>query len=78
MRRLPIEGTVLEVSDRGAGEPVVLVQTALTADELRPLAEQPTLSGFRTVLFTGADTRAAARPRVPDRSAATPPTVAPY
>ena len=29
----------LEVEARGAGEPVVLIQTALVADELRPLAE---------------------------------------
>ncbi|WP_211239687.1 alpha/beta fold hydrolase [Jiangella gansuensis] len=40
----------LDVSDEGAGEPVVLVQTALTADELRPLATA-LREGYRTVLY---------------------------
>ena len=35
----------LYVSDFGSGEPVVLVQTALTADELLPLARE---SAWRT------------------------------
>lgn len=33
------EGLELEVADVGAGEPVVLIQTALTGDELIPLTE---------------------------------------
>ncbi len=35
----------LEVEVVGDGEPVVVIQTALTADELRPLAEQTARSG---------------------------------
>ena len=34
---------VLEVMVRGSGEPVVLIQTGLTADELVPVAEHPDL-----------------------------------
>ena len=49
---VPIGAAKLEVSDRGSGDPVVLVQTALTADEFGPLADQPPLrNGFRTVLY---------------------------
>jgi pimeloyl-ACP methyl ester carboxylesterase len=42
----------LEVSDWGSGEPVVFIQTALTADELRPLANEAVLrDGYRKVLY---------------------------
>jgi pimeloyl-ACP methyl ester carboxylesterase len=42
----------LEVEVHGLGEPVVLIQTALIADELRPLASQPALlDHYRTVLY---------------------------
>ncbi len=42
----------LEVLDEGAGDPVVLVQTALLADELLPLVRQlQMLSGYRTVVY---------------------------
>jgi pimeloyl-ACP methyl ester carboxylesterase len=45
-RRLVTVGDVdLEVEVLGDGEPVVVIQTALTADELRPLAERTALSG---------------------------------
>ncbi len=37
MRRLRITDGVLAVADESVGEPVVLVQTALTADELLPV-----------------------------------------
>jgi pimeloyl-ACP methyl ester carboxylesterase len=51
-RLIPVDEVHLEVCDQGAGEPVLLVQTALTADELRPLAEQLTSrDAFRTILF---------------------------
>lgn len=40
MRLVPIGDAQLEVSDEGSGEPVVFVQTALTADELVPLARE--------------------------------------
>jgi 3-oxoadipate enol-lactonase len=42
----------LEVSEWGAGEPVVFIQTALTADELVPLATHPALGhGYRRVVY---------------------------
>ena len=42
----------LEVVDGGFGEPVVLVQTARMAHELRPVPEQlPLRDGFRTILY---------------------------
>ena len=40
----------LEVLDQGSGEPVVFIQTALTADELSPLADRLS-DRFRTVLY---------------------------
>ncbi len=52
MELVPVDGAVLEAEVRGSGEPVVLVQTALLADELLPLALQPVLrAGYRTVLY---------------------------
>lgn len=42
----------LEVKVRGIGEPVLLVQTALTADELLPLAIQPALAdAYRVIMY---------------------------
>ncbi len=50
MRLIAAGGVRLEVSDRGAGEPVLLIQTALTADELRPLGDRLLQrSAYRTV-----------------------------
>jgi pimeloyl-ACP methyl ester carboxylesterase len=43
MRSVALDQTELEVDVRGSGEPVVLIQTALVADELLPLAMQPPL-----------------------------------
>jgi pimeloyl-ACP methyl ester carboxylesterase len=40
---------VIEVVDAGAGEPVLLVQTALLAEEFRPLCDEPALAGHRLV-----------------------------
>ena len=52
MRLIAAGGVRLEVSDRGAGEPVLLVQTALIADELRPLGDRLLQrSAYRAVLF---------------------------
>jgi len=43
---------VLEVEIGGSGEPVVLIQTALTADEFLPLARQPDLrDDFQVILY---------------------------
>lgn len=41
----------LEVSDVGVGEPVVLVQTALMADELQHLATHPSLRAYRRIAY---------------------------
>ena len=45
MRRVALDGAELEV--RGRGEPVLLIQTALVADEFLPLANQP---AYRTTI----------------------------
>ena len=45
---IPAQGARLEVIDEGSGDPVVFVQTALTADELVPLAER-VCDGSRTI-----------------------------
>jgi pimeloyl-ACP methyl ester carboxylesterase len=50
-RLVEVADTELEVSDEGAGEPIVFVQTALTADELVPLAATPALADHRRVLY---------------------------
>jgi pimeloyl-ACP methyl ester carboxylesterase len=50
MAGVPVDGAELEAVVLGSGDPVVLVQTALTADELLPLAER--LRGhFRVVHY---------------------------
>jgi pimeloyl-ACP methyl ester carboxylesterase len=51
MQLIPIPGAQLEVADWGFGEAIVLVQTALGADELLPLAHQPALAGYRKLLY---------------------------
>jgi pimeloyl-ACP methyl ester carboxylesterase len=48
---IAVPGARLEVFDWGSGEPVVFIQTALTADELRPLATDPALDGYRRILY---------------------------
>jgi pimeloyl-ACP methyl ester carboxylesterase len=50
-RSVAVPGARLEVFDWGSGEPVLFVQTALTADELRPLATDPALDGYRKILY---------------------------
>ncbi|AUI50283.1 hypothetical protein AC20117_05035 [Arthrobacter crystallopoietes] len=40
----------LEVLDEGSGEPIVFIQTALTADELFPVADQ-LRDRFRTIVY---------------------------
>lgn len=52
MRLVHVGDCALEVSDSGSGVPVVFIQTALTADELRPLADETAARGpFRTVVY---------------------------
>ena len=50
MRLVDVGDATLAVRDEGAGDPVVFVQTALTADELRPLT-RALGPAFRTVLY---------------------------
>jgi pimeloyl-ACP methyl ester carboxylesterase len=51
-RLVAVEDGELEVLDWGSGEPVVFVQTALTADELLPLASEVALGeGYRKVVY---------------------------
>jgi pimeloyl-ACP methyl ester carboxylesterase len=50
-RRL-VQGADLEVEVHGVGEPVLFVQTALTSDELLPIAQQPVLADrYQTILY---------------------------
>ncbi|MFI7481652.1 alpha/beta fold hydrolase [Kocuria sp. M1R5S2] len=50
-RRIHLPDTTLEVAVRGAGDPVVVVQTAATADEFVPFATRPELDDHRLVLY---------------------------
>jgi pimeloyl-ACP methyl ester carboxylesterase len=50
LRRVPLPCAALEVEVRGSGEPVLLIQTALVVDHLRPLANQPPLqAGYQII-----------------------------
>ncbi len=49
-RRVVLPEAVLEVAVRGLGEPIVLIQTALTADEFLPIASQPELQDHYQVI----------------------------
>jgi pimeloyl-ACP methyl ester carboxylesterase len=52
VRLIEVEGARLEVDEWGTGEPVVLIQTALSADDLLAVANGPALSGgFRKVVY---------------------------
>lgn len=48
---IAVQDARLEVLDVGSGEPVVFVQTALMADELRPVATDPALDDYRKILY---------------------------
>lgn len=50
-RLVTVPAAVLEASITGSGDPVVFIQTALTADELVPLATDPALEGHRRVVY---------------------------
>jgi pimeloyl-ACP methyl ester carboxylesterase len=50
MRRVALDGVELEVEVRGSGEPALLIQTALVADEFLPLASQPALGDHYRVI----------------------------
>lgn len=52
MRLVEVGGIKLEVHDVGTGDPVVFVQTALTADELAPLAAHLVDRGaYRSIVY---------------------------
>ena len=52
MRRVSLADTVLEVEVGGSGEPVLLIQTALNADEFMPVASQPGLRDeYQLILY---------------------------
>ena len=52
MRLVEVGGIGLELHDVGTGDPVVLVQSALTADELAPLAEHVVARGaYRAIVY---------------------------
>lgn len=46
-----VPGAELDVVDVGSGAPILCIQTALTADELRPLADAPALADHRRILY---------------------------
>ncbi len=51
-RLISVNGAELEVHEWGTGDPMVFIQTALTADEFRPVATEPALQqGFRKVVY---------------------------
>jgi pimeloyl-ACP methyl ester carboxylesterase len=51
-RLISVDGAALEVHEWGGGDPVVFIQTALTADELRPVAMDPALQhGYRKIVY---------------------------
>jgi len=78
VRLVAVQDTELEVSEWGLGEPVVFIQTALTADELLPLANEPALDrATARSSAAGAGTPAAAQSTAQVRSRATPPTAMP-
>jgi hypothetical protein len=50
MRRVAVDGAALGVEVEGSGEPVLLLQTGLVADEFLPLAAEPTLRDHYRVI----------------------------
>jgi len=51
MGHVVLPDTTLEVDVRGSGEPVVLIQTALLADEFEPIASTPVLRDNYTIIL---------------------------
>lgn len=48
--QVPVDGATLEVVDRGAGEPVLVIQTGVVADEVLALASEPVLANRYRVI----------------------------
>jgi hypothetical protein len=74
-RLVAVGDAELAVCDWGSGDPILFLQTALTADELVPLANQPALAGFRKLLYHGGATVAVVASSPPVRSPAMPMTL---
>ncbi len=51
MERLDVDGTTLEYTDQGAGEPVVLMHAGLCAAWFEPLLDEPALAGYRLIAY---------------------------
>lgn len=51
MRLVDVGDAELEVDDRHTGEPVLFIQTALTADELVPIADHTAAGGYRSICY---------------------------
>ena len=52
MRQIPLGNSALEVDIRGSGEPIVLIQTPLIADEFLPLAAESALrDNYRLIIY---------------------------
>ena len=75
MRLVEVGDIELEIHDLGQGDPVVLVQTALTADELAPLAALVATRGpYRAIAYHRRGYLGSSRFRGRDRWSGTPPT----
>ncbi|MEX0592192.1 MAG: alpha/beta hydrolase [Nitriliruptoraceae bacterium] len=48
---IAVDNVRLDVRDVGSGEPVLFMQTALTADEFQPVAADPALAGYRRIVY---------------------------
>ena len=46
---VPVGDAQIEVVEQGRGEPVLLIQTALLAEEFRPMCREPALADYRLI-----------------------------
>lgn len=51
MRRVPVNGVILEYEERGNGEPLILSHCGMVADAFAPLMDQPALSAYRRIRY---------------------------
>lgn len=51
MKLISLGDVDLEVAVRGSGEPIVLIQTALTADELVPIADRLSRREYQVIIY---------------------------
>jgi hypothetical protein len=75
MRLVEVDGLELEVHDVGTGDPVVLVQTALIADEFAPLADHLVARGaYRAIVYHRRGYARSSQVQGPGQWLAMPPT----